>query len=78
VPPERSDPGPQTDPAAIEAIAVLALRLARVMRPAYITTWLDTTGIEALGGEAPIDLIARGEIGKVAELVSGLEDPGAT
>lgn len=65
------------DAAAVEAVTELALRLARVMRPDYVMSWLHTAGIEALDGERPIDVIARGEISAVARLVSELEDPGA-
>jgi hypothetical protein len=65
------------DPAAVEAIAELTLRLSRVMRPEYVMTWLRTPRVEALEGGSPIDLIARGEIAAVARVVSGLESPGA-
>jgi hypothetical protein len=47
------------------------------MRPDYVMSWLRTGGIEALGGERPIDLIARGDIESVARVASSLEDPGA-
>jgi hypothetical protein len=40
-------------------------------------SWLRTGGIEALGGQRPIDLIARGDIESVARVASSLEDPGA-
>ena len=39
------------DPAAVEAVAKLTLRLARVTRPAYVLTWLTTADVEALDGE---------------------------
>jgi hypothetical protein len=65
------------NPAAVEAVAELTLRLARVMRPAYVLTWLTTADAEALDGERPLDLIARGDIDTVSRVVSGLEDPGA-
>jgi hypothetical protein len=69
---------PPLAPSAVVAVTKLALRLGRVMRPDSVTTWLYTSGIEALGGERPIDLIARGDIRTIARIVSELEDPGAT
>jgi hypothetical protein len=74
---EASSGGAPMHPESIEAVAELTLRLARVMRPEYVMTWLKTTDAEALAGERPIDLIARGDIDAVRRLVSGLEDPGA-
>lgn len=65
------------DPAAVEAIAELTLRLSRVMRPEYVTTWLRTPLVEALDDGSPIDLIAHGDIEAVARLVSGVESRGA-
>jgi hypothetical protein len=47
------------------------------MRPEYVTIWLRTPDIEALGGERPIDVIVQGDISAVARVVSGLESPGA-
>jgi hypothetical protein len=72
------DAGTPLAPSAVLAVTGLALRLGRVMRPDYVTTWLLAPGIEALGGERPIDLIARGDMPRVEQLVSELEDPGAT
>jgi hypothetical protein len=70
--------GAPWDPAVIEAIFELAVRLVRVMSPGYVTTWLYTRDIESLGGERPIDVLGRGDIRTVARLASGLGDPGAT
>ena len=70
------EPGRLTS-ASVEAVAELTLRLARVMRPEHVLTWLRTADAEALAGERPLDLIARGDIDTVGRLVSGLEDPGA-
>ena len=67
----------QIEQASIEAVAELALRLARVMRPEHVLAWLKTADAEALGGDRPLDVIARGDIDTVRRLVSGLEDPGA-
>jgi hypothetical protein len=52
-------------------------RLPRVMRPEYIPVWLIKP-IEALNDEKPIDVIARGDYRRVAQLISELEDPGAS
>jgi hypothetical protein len=59
------------EPEAVVAVAELALPLGRVMRPDYVTTWLCTAGVEAFGGERPIDLIAGGDIDRVGQVVSG-------
>ena len=45
-------------------------------RVGKIPVWL-TKPLEALDDEKPIELIARGEHGRVARLVSSLEEPGA-
>jgi uncharacterized protein (DUF2384 family) len=52
-------------------------RLARVMRPDYIPVWLSKP-IEALDDRKPLELIAGGEARRVAQVVSGLESPGAS
>jgi transcriptional regulator with XRE-family HTH domain len=51
-------------------------RLQRVMSRDYIPAWL-TKPVEGLGGEKPIDLIARGEYLRITRLISSIEDPGA-
>jgi transcriptional regulator with XRE-family HTH domain len=51
-------------------------RLARVIEPEYIPVWLSRP-IEALDDRKPLELIARGKARRVAQLVSGLESPGA-
>ena len=54
-------------------LSALVERLARVMEPSYIAVWLRKP-VPALEEEKPIDLIARGEYKRVAELVSALEE----
>ena len=41
-----------------------------------IPVWLSKP-IEALNERKPLDLIARGKYRLVAEVISGIEDPGA-
>jgi uncharacterized protein (DUF2384 family) len=52
-------------------------RMSRVTSPDYIPVWLYKP-IEALDDHAPIDLIARGEARRVAQVISGLESPGVS
>jgi transcriptional regulator with XRE-family HTH domain len=59
----------------IELVAMVE-RLAAVLRPDYIPIWLRKP-VPALGDDKPLDVIAAGEYRRVAELISGLEDPGA-
>jgi len=54
-------------------LSTLAERLTRVIDPSYIRTWLREP-VPAIGGETPLDAIARGDYGSVARLVSALED----
>ena len=56
-------------------LLLLRERLARVMQPDYIDTWLQSS-IPALDGQTPAALIARGEGERVSQLVGGLESPG--
>jgi hypothetical protein len=58
-------------------LSSLVERLARVIRPTYIPTWLNKPN-PALDGDKPIDRIAQGDYRSVARLISGLEDPGAS
>ncbi len=57
-------------------LSAIVDRLARVMRAQYIPVWLARP-IEALDDDKPIDVIARGEYRRVAQVISALEDPGA-
>jgi hypothetical protein len=58
-------------------LSMIVERLARLLDAASIPLWLDTP-VPALGGEKPIDRIAVGDDRAVAQLISGLEDPGAS
>lgn len=51
----------------VAELAEVVDRLARVIDADYIPVWLSR----------PIDLIARGQARRVAQVVSGLESPGA-
>jgi len=51
-------------------------RLSRIMDPDYIPVWLSKP-IAALEDRKPLELIARGQVRRVARLVSELESPGA-
>lgn len=51
-------------------------RLARVIRPTYIPVWLNKP-VELLDDDKPIERIVCGDYRAVAQLISGLEDPGA-
>jgi hypothetical protein len=57
-------------------LTAMVERLANVMRPDYIPIWLRKP-IPALDDDKPLDVIAAGQYRRVAELISGLEDPGA-
>ena len=58
-------------------LAEMADRLARVMDPDYIPIWL-TRPIVALDDEKPVEVLARGEYRRVAQLISELEYPGVS
>jgi uncharacterized protein (DUF2384 family) len=60
----------------VAELAEIVDRLTRVMEPSYIPVWL-LRPIEALGNRKPLDLIAAGQARRVAQLISGLESPGA-
>lgn len=51
-------------------------RLLRVMDPEYIPVWINKP-IPALDDRKPLELIARGQYRRVAQLVSALEEPVA-
>jgi hypothetical protein len=74
----RDELGADPGFAHAEAIADLVLRLARVLNADYdfVQRWLRSP-IAALAGEVPLVLLSRGEIERVARVVSSLEDPGA-
>jgi uncharacterized protein (DUF2384 family) len=58
-------------------LAEMADRLARVMDPDFIPIWL-TRPVMALDDEKPVEVLARGEYRRIAELISELEYPGVT
>ena len=60
----------------VAELAEIVDRLARVMDSDYIPVWLSKP-IEALDDEKPLDLIAASQARRVAQVVSGLESPGA-
>ncbi len=58
-------------------LAEMTDRLARVMEPGYIPVWLNRP-LEALDDDKPVELLARGEYRRVAQLIAELEYPGVT
>jgi uncharacterized protein (DUF2384 family) len=52
-------------------------RLARVMQADYIPVWLQRP-VPVLHDAKPIELLARGDYRPVAEVIAGLEYPGAS
>lgn len=58
-------------------LAEIADRLRRVMDPEYIGVWLNRP-LEVLDDDKPIDLLARGDYRRVANLIAELEYPGVT
>lgn len=71
----RSSP---TGPRArrLAELAEVTDRLARVIDARYIPVWM-VKPVEALDDRTPAELIAAGRARQVAQLVSGLETPGA-
>lgn len=57
-------------------LSTIVKRLARVIRPSYIPAWLNQP-MDLLDHEKPAERIAAGDHQAVAQLISGLEDPGA-
>jgi uncharacterized protein (DUF2384 family) len=60
----------------VAELAEIVDRLTRVIDPDYIPVWLSKP-IEALDDRKPLELIARGRARRVAQVISGLESPGA-
>ena len=58
-------------------LAEMTDRLARVMKPAYIAVWLNRPSI-ALDDDKPVELLARGDYRRVAQLIAELEYPGVS
>ena len=57
-------------------LSALVERLAGVIKADYIPVWLRKP-VPLLDYDKPLDVIAAGGYRRVAELISGLEDPGA-
>jgi putative toxin-antitoxin system antitoxin component (TIGR02293 family) len=57
-------------------LAAIVERATRVMEPDYVVVWLHRP-VPALDDDKPIDVIARGEYKRVAQLLSALESPTA-
>jgi uncharacterized protein (DUF2384 family) len=58
-------------------LATMVERLERVMERDYISVWLRKP-MPMLDEEKPLDLIGRGDYRRVGQVISGLEDPGAS
>jgi transcriptional regulator with XRE-family HTH domain len=58
-------------------LAEMADRLSRIMDTGYIPVWLNRP-IEALDDDKPVEVLARGEYRRVAELIAQLEYPGVS
>jgi uncharacterized protein (DUF2384 family) len=52
-------------------------RLTRVMDADFIPIWL-TRPIEALDDDKPVEVLARGEYRRIAQLIAELEYPGVS
>lgn len=72
---QRSGPGGLRAERIAELSAIID-RLLRVMPIESIPVWLSKP-IEALNERKPLDLIAKGDYRRLAEVISGIEDPGA-
>ena len=71
----RSAPGGRRADRIAELSAIID-RLERVMPKEYIPVWLSKP-LEALNEKKPLELIAVGKFRQLAEIISGIEDPGA-
>jgi transcriptional regulator with XRE-family HTH domain len=72
----RSSPTGERAARLIE-LAEMADRLTRVMEAEYIPVWLNRP-IEALDDDKPVELLARGDYRRVAQLIAELEYPGVS
>jgi transcriptional regulator with XRE-family HTH domain len=78
----RDWPNGRSSPTGLRAARLIELseiadRLTRVMDPEYIPVWLNRP-IEALDDDKPVELLARGDYRRVAQLIAELEYPGVT
>jgi transcriptional regulator with XRE-family HTH domain len=60
----------------IAELSAIIDRLLRVMPKEHIPVWLSKP-IAALNERKPLDIIAGGDYRRLAEVISGIEDPGA-
>jgi uncharacterized protein (DUF2384 family) len=58
-------------------LAEMTDRLARVMNSDYIAVWLSRPSL-ALDDDKPVELLARGDYRRVAQLIAELEYPGVS
>jgi len=72
----RSTPTGERAQRLIE-LAEMTDRLARVMHADYIAVWLNRP-LQALDDDKPVELLARGEYRRVAQLIAELEYPGVS
>lgn len=61
----------------VAELGAIVERLARVIRSDYIPVWLSKP-LAALDDEKPVDVLGRGEYARVARLIAGLEESGAS
>lgn len=61
----------------VAELAEITDRLARLVEPRYIPVWF-LKPVEALDDRTPAAMIADGQARRVAQLISGLESPGAS
>jgi hypothetical protein len=72
----RSSPTGERAARLIE-LAEIADRLTRVMEPDYIPVWLNRP-LVTLDDDKPVELLARGEYRRVAQLIAELEYPSVS
>ena len=58
-------------------LSAMTDRLVRVMDPGYIQVWLNRP-LEVLDDDKPVEVLARGEYRRVAQLIAELEYPGVS
>jgi uncharacterized protein (DUF2384 family) len=58
-------------------LAEMTDRLVRVMDSNYIEVWLNRP-LQALDDDKPVELLARGDYRRVAQLIAELEYPGVS
>ncbi len=72
----RSTPTGERADRLIE-LAEMTDRLARVMDADYIAVWLNRP-LQAVDDDKPVQLLARGDYRRVAQLIAELEYPGVS